>query len=694
MYNPNFNQQARLQVPYNGVDQSTMSNQLPQGNERVPNVQLSQWMGANQQIGLLAIGTLRMHAQNSIQRSGTHCAAYNLLAQNGFNNQVWLEYSQSVVDLSEFLCVVKQYQPQEAVKMAGQRVYEALLGTVFATYGAELQNEQVTPSGYWAGLQTAMSIKQTIDNDIRQYKSGGFNRPTYNQQDTGQLAPISYTQPQQQNAYHIPPNNAGMSNFQTSSYVPNGMNQATGGYQTSSNNNSVDSSFYSDPTPVKPLQPVEEINSDNGFYNVNAQQETPKMQTFTQQEEVEYTDLPMPRTVDEVVVDPAYYVPSNVKVNFKRPYDQIFNPGGVEIRPAYNSQWEVTMGDDMPWLQLADPSRFCVFHVKFPDGVVKEKFVEWNPSMEYQRHELDAEMQRKAHRPNGIVVANEIPISTVGGDAIAETDLLPLIKDGHLKRSAVPPVLLTKTYTGSTDMDIERQVVEDLTNLLEVNFSKDIPTPEAEYRSTYLHPITVSEEGFSQLILITKQEELGQVALAIKELVTQGIISMRLYNFINDRYTKAINGVLRDDLSMTVDITDFCEDYIELEEYLTTKRGEQLVSVLRGAAQSVNNQALCLMDETDEDTVNYYIADNYLNHQMGWTLDELATPNIRQGKPVLISASAHPTLLEVLKGMISRANKAEEFIVGKMRLFTADGHCLEVIRGRLVAKAVLLKLVK
>lgn len=705
MFQNNFNQPARLPVPFNGVDQSTLNNQLPQGNDRTPQVQLSPWMNANQQIGLLAIGMLRAHAQNSVQKSGTHCAAYNLLSQGGFNNQVWNEYGQLVIDFVEFLCAIKRYQPQDACKMASQRVYEALLGVVFATYQQELQHEQITPSGFWAGLQTAQQIYTSVTTDVRNYKSGMYNQQQQQQFPNngsftggGQLPQISMHQ--NTGGYHVPPvANAGISSFQTSGYQPNG---GTGGYHvpdSGGSSSSVGNSLYDDPAPVKPLQPVEEISSDNGFYSSPIYQEAPQMQTFNQAPqqqfvEAEESDLPVPMNVDQVVVDPTYYAPQGVKLDLKRPYDIVYNPGGIVIRPAHQTDAEVTMGDDMPWLQLVDPSRFCAFLVTFPDGTVKEKFVEWNPSMQYLRHELDAEMRRKAYRPEGIVVASEIPMSTIGGDAAPEAEVSMLVKDGHLKRSAVPPVLLEKTFTGCTDLDIEAQVNEELTNLLEVNFTKEIPQPAAEYRSTFLHPMAITEEAYNQLVMLGKQEELGQIALGLRELVAQGILPTRYYNFINDRFTSAVNGVLTDGLAMNLDITDFCEDYVALEEYLQGKRGEQLVTVLRGAARTVVNKAMCLMDAGEDEQLTYYIADNYINFQLGWTLDDLSNLNIRQGKAVLISASAHPTILEALKGMITRANNNQEFIVGTMRLITADGQYLEVIRGRLVQKAILLKLMK
>lgn len=701
MYQNNFNAN-QLPVPCNQVDQSTFNGNLPQGNDRLPQVQLTNWMQANQQIGLLALGLFRMNAQNAYNKSGTHCAAYNLLSQNHFQNQIFNQFGGIVLNFVEFLCVVKGYQPQQACDMAGKRVYEALLGLTYKTY-PELQ--QSTPNNFWAGLQTAYNIYQTVGSDISNYMAGNFNRPqngfhvgvTPGQVgNTGHLPPINVGHGGHNGGYHVPAVNTG---FQTTgTYQPNAP-QHTPNQHQSGNSNTVDCAFYDEPAPAKPLQPAEEISSDTLYYGDTFKQEPQQMQNFNQapqQSSVQFeqTDLPVPMNVEQVVVDPTYYAPQGAKLDLKRPYDHVYNPGGIEIRPAHQVNWEVTLGDDAPWLQLVDPSRFCVFLVKFPDGAIKEKFVEWNPSMEYLRHELDAEMRRKAYRPSGEVVVNEIPLSTVGGDAAKESDVALLVKDGHLKRGAVPPVILEQVFQGATELEVEAQVREELENLLEVKFDRNVPQPNVEYRSAMLHPLPISEECFNQLTLLGKQEELGQVALGLKELLTQGILPVRIYNFINARLTKEVNSVLEDGMCMNVDITDFVEDYTELEDYLTRKKDERYVATLRGAARVVLNKAMFLTVLNDGETDQYGIADNYRNFQSGWTLDDLANLNIRTGKPVLISGSAHPSILEVLRAMITRVAKDEEFVAGTIRLITADGHYLEVIKGRLVKGATLLKLIK
>lgn len=685
----NFNPQNNLPVPCNQIDQSCFSNNLPQGNDRVPQVQLSPWLNANQQVGLLTIGLLRGMAQSSANKSPVHCFVYNLLAQNGFQNQVYQQWCQTAIDFAEFLVVVKGYTPNDAVNKAAQCTLESALGIAFHTY-ASLQ--QVTPNNFWPGLQKAQQMYQSIANDIKNFRSGGYN----NAMGTGNLPPINMSQHQNQYGSHQTTNYAAA---QVTGQATIYSNQPTNQYNsTGPGSGEVMNSLYDVPAhePVKPLVPKEEISSD--YFGVPIQQEPAKMHSFPTAKTFEETNLPIPSNVEDVVVDPTYYQPTGFKLDINRAYDLIHNPGGIEIRPAQLVEWEITVGDDAPWSQLMDPKSYCAFLVKFPNGIVKEKFVEWTNSMDYLRHELDAEMRRKAYRPNGIVVSSATPISTIGGDAIKMEDVQSLVQDGHLKRSEIPPVILPMVFQGSNDLEVEMQVREELSNVLEVNFNNDIPMPAAEYRSCFLHPLPLTDEAFTALGELIASKDMAQVAQGLRDLTLRGVLSIRVMRVLNDRLTKAVNDVLTDGMCLTLQIDDFCEDYLGLEDHLEQTRGKAMRSVMQGAAEAVINRALTIMatDEVvgDTDNVIYHVVDKFISHQVGWDLDDIASLNLRSGKATLISKLAHPVILKTLEGMISRGNANKETFSGVMRVITRDGYYLELIKGRLIQGATLLKLVK
>lgn len=682
----NFNANQGLPVQWNQVDQSCFNNNLPQGNDRVPNVQLSPWLNANQQVGLLTIGLLRGMAQSAAGKSPVHAFVYNLLAQNGFQNQVYQQWSQTAIDFCEFLIVVRGYTPQDAVNKAAQCTLESALGIAFHTYPTL---QQVTPNQFWAGLQKAQQMYQSITNDVRSLRSGSYMN---NMGGGGNLPQVNMGQ---QYSANVP--NYGASQVSGQSTLSQ-YNQPTSHYNTNSpSSGEVMNSLYDIPgqEPVKPLTPKEEISSDY-FGNPIHKEPTP-MQSFPQASIVEETNLPIPSDVSEVVVDPTYYQPTGFKLDINRAYDIIHNPGGVEIRPAQLVDWTLTVGDDSPWPQLMDPQSYCLFMVRFPDGTVKEKFVEWTNSMDYLRHELDAEMRRKAYRPNGIVVSSSTPISTIGGDAIQLDEVQSLIQDGHIKRDSVPPIILPMIFQGSNDLEVEMQVREELSNVMEVNFSKDIPMPATEYRSCFLHPLPIDEEAFNELGKLIAENNLAQLAQGLRDLTLRGVISIRVLRVLNDRLTKAVNAVMTDGMCLTIQIDDFCEDYLGLEDYLEQNRGVAMRRVLQGAATAVINRAMTITETDDGEDLNavmYHVVDNYINHQVGWDLDDIASLNLRSGKATLISTLAHPVILETLKGMIARGNANKDIFIGAMRVVTRDGYYLELIKGRLVENATLLKLVK
>lgn len=696
-----YNPQGNLPVPCNQVDQRFFNNNLPDGNDAIPQVQLSQWMQQNQQVGLKAIGLFRGMAQGACQKTPLHTFAYNLLCSNGFQNQVYQQWCQTVVDFTEFLVNVKGYQMppppgyqsngQDAAMVAAQKVLEAFLGVAFGTYPAL---QQVTPQQMIPALQQSQVMYNSINNDINAYKSGHYNRP----------------QPQQQyqtNGYNhgnLPQIQVGQGGQNYSHAQVGGHANVSSGYNSQPQHHSpaapasgeVANSLYDIPSQ-QPLVPKEEISNEQPYNNAYYTEPAPMQQATQAQPVPEATNLPIPTNINEVVVDPTYYQPTGFKLDINRAYDLIHNPGGIEIRPAQLVDWEITPGDDAPWPQLIDPQRYCLFLVKFPGGVVKEKFVEWTDAMQYLRHELDAELRRKAYRPNGIVVSSATPISTIGGDSVKATEVKSLVEDGHLKASAVPPVVLDDIFQGANDLEVEHSVREELSNLLQTNFSDDVPMPAVEYRSAFIQPIQLTQTAFDVIGELRQTKNLSQVAQGLRDLTTQGEVSIRVMRVLNERLAKAVNDVMRDGLGLTLEIDDFCEDYLHLEDHLEQKRGPQIRKKLQDAAEVVLNRALTvtvLYEEDDTSNASYGVVDNFYNHQVGWDLADIASLNLKSGKAVLISQLAHPVILETLKGMIRRANEGKDTFTGILRLITRDGYYLELVKGRLIEGAHLLKLVK
>ncbi|QEM41874.1 hypothetical protein [Pseudomonas phage vB_PaeM_PS119XW] len=686
-----YNQQAQLPVSCQQVDQSTFNGNLPHGNDRVPQLQLSQNLMNNQQLVLMAIGLFRGLAQSSVGKSNLHIFAYNLLSSNWFQNQIFQQWCQHLVDFVEFLCVCKNYSQTDAPPKAAQRMYEAFLGQCVASYPALVQMGAV-PQHMFQGLQTAQAMYQQILQEIQAYKSGNY-RPQ--QQQMGMMG-----QPQGiQMAGNLPPINPGnMGQFATTTQAT--FSQPAGTYGAAPNTVSSTTSSYYDDTPAAsaPLMPKEEISTDiyGGYSHQQEQQPMYSQQPQVQNTPVvEDTDLPVPIDVSQVMIDPMYYQPTGFRVNIARPYDEIHNPGGILIKPAQLVDWERTVGDEDPYSPLVDPEHYCRFFVKFPDGVVKEKFIEWNPQMEYLKHELNDDLRRREYRPNGVVYASTTPISTIGGDAMGIEEVESLVKDNELGEAAAmrPIILDNKMFMGANDLENEseaRAAVRELLNIGDDEESQSITLPAHEYKSMSIYHMDVSDETFEQLSNLRNYTDLIGIATELKEMVNRGQLSIRYFRFLNDRLTDSINDFMADSLSIqNITISDFAHDIGDLLDYISNKKGTQVLQIIKACAAQIIARSVTMAEVDDIRGV----ADQYVNFQVGWTLEQMATLNVLTEKAVLVSEGTHPTVREVLKGMITRAT-ASGLANVRMRLITVDGVYMEVIRGRLTEKAVLLKRLK
>lgn len=696
-------QNNQLPVPCNQVDKNTFNGDLPNGNDRVPNINLSQAMMQNQQIALQAIGYFRLVAQATAEKTQLHAFCYNLLAQNGFQNQVYQQWCQTLVTFVEFLIAVKGYNTNDAIQQGAQKLYEGFLSMAFKEYQGALQ--QVTPQGMWQGLQVGVQLYNQINNDCQRYAQGGVQ--AFQQQNTGFSGFPNNNNGFNSNSGNLPRIGVGGGGNQAAVTSNFGQQRQQAGIPLNNNaagTATVGGGLYDEPVVghQKPLTPVEEISSD--VYSQYPTESYPEMNlqsspapqhsnNFSHQQapaaaNEEMEELPVPLNLEEIVMDPSYYQPAGYKLNMEGLYDHFYNPGGIEIRPAHKSPWTVTIGDMNCYHLMLDPNEFIMFHVKFPDGVVLEHIVKWSPQMEYMRHELNDELRRRAHRPTGIVVESKHPISSLHGDVVTEEEVSIVRKDTSLEFNAEGPVVLSQMFTGSTDLEVRAVVIEALEDLTGVTYGPGKPMPPVEYVSMQTHYLKLDEEEFAKIDELSKCGDLGRVALDLQELGKAGF-DQSYYRFLNARLTKSINRFMRESMNLNIEIDDFASEACELLDYIQTKKGQRYLEIIRKGANDILRKAISV-ENTDGGTC---VVDYNVNYQLPWHLDEMASLNIHSGKPVLVSTATHEGVQNVLRGMIKRVGP-ENVDSRNLRLITADGAVIELIRGYLVDKAMLLKLVK
>lgn len=647
-------------------------------------VNLSQFMQMNQQVAQMAIAQFFQQLMGSQQKSPLHAAAVQNMGQNNFQNQVWNTWVQIVVDLVETYMRSTQQpmQPQQAVQQAVMVVFQGYLGSVYMANQMAFQGQ--LPAPMLQQLQQAAATLQNAQQQIQIMK----------QQTSGQIQ--QYQQPMGNN----------VSGLAVGGYQGTGYALPDPWAATTSNpgaGRQEISPAYDTPGSDKPLVPTQEWSTDQnnvgGAYATNTPPPQGQQQMQTALDAPIDPSKPVPLDVTEVKVDPFYYQAPGFTPNVERPFDVIWNPGGVEIRPAHLAKgWKRTVGDEALYSPAADPKVYCHFLVKWPDGTIKETFIKWIPMMDYLRHELDDELKRQAYRPNGVVVAVDFAVADI---TEATTTPMAEIEEGKRFTQASNPLVLDGVFQGGSDTQIERDVLIELRAKLAL--SKTDTVPAHEYLSEFQEEIALSKETAVTINEIGKYTSFGMAAGDLKALVQQGKLSVRAFRQLDKRLTDEVCSVVRDSLSIKTAngkpiIESFCEDIVDLIAHITKKYGSDISAKLVAATPALLGRTLSVLEQYDEEDTEqteprFFLANFYVNFQMPWVLADISTQNINN-EPALLSAQSSPVLAKLILEMWNRAKERGLLPRYRLRLITLDGVYIDIIRGMLVERAILLKVSK
>jgi hypothetical protein len=651
-------------------------------------VQLSQFMQMQQGVAQAVMAglfqTVMMSGGGAGQAAKTilHQHALQHLAQNNFQNPQWNQWCQMAIDFCEFqMCTQGQpgyNNPAQAVAIAVKQIYKGFLGMTFAN-NPQGYNGQF-PQPMIQQLQESINMIGAIQQDLQAFR----NR---------QQAPMGYNptmgggvmggMQQAQSVMGGPQINMAMNNFSGTALQ--------GAHHAPAPTSYVDYPDNADIPPPDVMVPVAEWTSgqsntpQQGNAIMHSQQPAAPAVKFLD------TTLPVPMDVTQIKVDPFYYIPTGYTPNKDRPFDLIYNPGGIEICPAHLvPDWRRTVGDEAPYTPAADPLKYCWFLVKFPDGTIKDTFVEWSPMLNYLNHEIDDELKRQAYRPNGVVKANAFVLANISKETVAAIPAAPMVDKTKLAQ-ATNPVVVESAFVGCSDLENEVAAVKKVRELLELD-ADDI-VPAHEYQSMCMHQLDISFDTMEELQKIATSGSLGLAAHELNALVAQGLLPARYFRFLDKRLTDTVNAFVRDSLSVKdCTIESFATDVVELMDVLAQHYSTELRDLLTNATPLILARGLTVerfsMDGDDRDDI--FAIDHYTNFQLPWLLADICTQNI-QREPVLLARQSNELIVEIVKGMWKRAKEANALGKRRMRLITADGIYLDVIRGYLVEGAILLK---
>lgn len=432
----------------------------------------------------------------------------------------------------------------------------------------------------------------------------------------------------------------------------------------------------------------EPVAKPTSAWGTHAQPTPPQQPQAPVQPAVEGT---APAHVSQIQLNPRAHIPQGHTIDPQRPYDDIRNPGGVIIKPAHLVKWKRTPGSDDPYPIVYNPQTHIRFLVKWIDGVVKELVVPFEPEMDYLKHEINETLRTKAMRPNGIVV----PLPKYSDSASqAPTDVATakeLLSNELITPEHLAPVQLTDWITGSSDLENESVARQQVIELL--GLDPEGPVPAHEYATVQMHEMDISAECYNALLKLSELSKISEVGEALKTLLQDGLLPLRYYNFIVKRLTNGVNDFLTDSLSMVgIRIDDFIEDAPGLGEYLRGKKGSDIEQVWLGNVQPIVARSIAMAEQTiqGEDTSVYGVIDEYINFQLDILSENLSNLNLSE-EACVVSPKSHPMITTALRAMVERAKDSGLAKRVRMRLITADGFYYEVVVGKLVKSALLLK---
>lgn len=296
--------------------------------------------------------------------------------------------------------------------------------------------------------------------------------------------------------------------------------------------------------------------------------------------------------------------------NPTRPFDHILLENGIELKPAYQSDWTVTFSKTRPYHLVYDTQKYILFHAKHPDGSVSETLRERTDDMRYIDHELDPELRQKLEddepKEEGISAVNwrlaakfkehpNYPAANVNTSTLEEN---ADAADAVLEPSTdtTPPV-----YTDVIQAHTLDEAKVKLSLLVHADSEFNGTQPPLEFYYDEIVPIPLDDK---QITLVRAMQSSRSYDELFDQMVTaRPRLDENVWACINQRMTDAINLVLQRNMSTTWAITSFFEDFKELVPSLEEDFGEGYTDVLKGHAVATIASTLSVL--SGESLVKY-----------------------------------------------------------------------------------------
>ena len=275
---------------------------------------------------------------------------------------------------------------------------------------------------------------------------------------------------------------------------------------------------------------------------------------------------PIPKTADEIVFDPAYYIPEGVTINEERPYDLFYAPGGIKVY-ARGKFIDEGLSFGKPFEPFT-PYSSMAFVICWGDGTLEDYIVERiSPDMRYLQHELIEALRVSSRQTRGRVVC--------ALDNIQHTQLGQKVEEPEydLTDDAEDTIAeIEEPIFATSDSDCFSIVCEAS------QFDESFPVV---YKRAANYPLGRfnGDEVFHVQHGLTATTFEGVIS-AMVNLLNNERINAGVFTALNKRFTDAVNSFLADDLSTDYTIDHFVDDYAELLDVLRSENMGDLIEVI------------------------------------------------------------------------------------------------------------------
>jgi hypothetical protein len=400
---------------------------------------------------------------------------------------------------------------------------------------------------------------------------------------------------------------------------------------------------------------------------------------------------------EQIIFDPHAFVPKGVEIDPERPWDVIYAPGRVEVRPAFLTDWKRTVNDLHPYAQGYEPDKFCLFYIKWPDDMVEEHLIEWGKhvEMDYLKHELNAKLRQENTPSDGKVVDRSRTLQEYKGTAKPIAEVVPKT-DEPVDLQNITPVVLDAIYSGSTDLENEEEALQEV--IAQLKLGDTDPVPAHEYYSVRVYPVSIPETTAKKINELCDQPTLLSFCEGIVKLRNEGELPQRYYRMFDEHLTKAFNLALKDNMGLpNIQMDSFFGDFPSCYEFLHSKGMYQACAKIQENELAFRRRCFNFrqeveVDENDVETTHYCLIEENINVQLSWHSSQLASLNM-EDEPVLLSGVTHPTVARAVLDVLNRNiyKKSPEEQARNVRLITSDGVYMDVIPGWWQKESILLR---